>query len=212
MRLDHVSYAVKHEALADTVQRFGGELGAAFTDGGRHPHFGTQNFILPLQDNMYIEVVAALEHPAAERAPFGQAVRQRAESGGGWLGWAVSVPDITPFESRLGREAVRGHRRRPDGYELAWRQIGVIDLIDDPQLPFFIHWDSPVDQHPSRGGAGVRISKIEIAGEAERVADWLGEPSNHPLDAIDVDWVSPDDASGIVSITFETASGSVHLD
>ncbi|MHB0929751.1 MAG: VOC family protein [Candidatus Nanopelagicales bacterium] len=212
MRLDHVSYAVNHEELADTVQRFGGKLGAAFSDGGRHPHFGTQNFILPLQDNMYIEVVAALEHPAAERAPFGQAVRQRAESGGGWLGWVVSVSDLAPFEARLGREAVRGHRRRPDGYELAWRQLGVIDLIEDPQVPFFITWESPASEHPSRGANGVRISKVEIAGDAERVADWLGEPSNHPLDAIDVEWVSMDDASGIVAITFETAQGPIRLD
>lgn len=212
MRLDHVSYAVRHGELADTVQRFGGKLGAAFSDGGRHPRFGTQNFILPLQDNMYIEVVAALDHPAADRAPFGQAVRNRAESGSGWLGWVVAVADLAPVEARLGRESVPGHRRRPDGYDLEWRQIGVTDLQNDPQLPFFIHWDSPASEHPSRGATEIRISKIEIAGDADVVAEWLGEPRNHPLDAIDVEWVDGDDVNGIVAVTFETPRGSIRLD
>ena len=75
MRLDHVSYAVSNNELADTVQRLGASLGAAFSDGGRHPRFGTRNFILPLQNGTYFEVVAALDHPAAEQAAFGKAVR-----------------------------------------------------------------------------------------------------------------------------------------
>lgn len=212
MRLDHVSYAVSHSALADTVQRFGADLGAGFFDGGRHPRFGTQNFVLPLAGDMYIEVVAALDHPAADQAPFGRAVRQRADNGGGWLGWVVSVDDIAPIETRIGRSAIEGHRRRPDGYDLQWRQLGVLDLIVDPQLPFFIEWISPKSEHPSRAHSEVRISKLEIAGDAAVVAEWLGEPSNHPLDDIDVEWIDGSDDAGIVAITFETPGGSLRLD
>jgi len=212
MRLDHVSYAVSHDELVDTIQRLGADLGASFVDGGRHPRFGTQNFILPLQGNMYIEVVAALEHPAAEQAPFGRAVHARADSGGGWMGWVVAVPDITPFEQRIGRAAVAGHRRRPDGVDLQWCQLGVNDLIADPQLPFFVQWVSPVSEHPSHGCQDVRISKIEIAGDADTLADWLGEPSNHPLDNIDVEWVESEDGNGVIAVTFQTARGAVRID
>lgn len=212
MRLDHVSYAVNHDELADTIQRFGADLGASFIDGGRHPRFGTQNFVLPLVGNMYIEVVAALDHPAAEQAAFGKAVRQRASAGGGWLGWVVAVDDVSPIEHRLGRNAIDGHRRRPDGYDLQWRQIGVLDLIEDPQLPFFIQWISPRDEHPSRAGSGVRISKIEIAGDPDVVSEWLGEPAQHPLDDVDVEWISDSDEQGIIAITFATSSGSLRLD
>ena len=159
MRLDHVSYAVSHDELVDTIQRLGADLGASFVDGGRHPRFGTQNFILPLQGNMYIEVVAALDHPAAEQAAFGHAVRNRANTGGGWLGWVVAVEDIAPFAARIGRDAVAGHRRRPDGHDLQWHQVGVKDLMEDPQLPFFIQWESPAAEHPSRGCQDVRISR-----------------------------------------------------
>src|SRR3954469_19816693 len=103
MRLDHVSYATEPAHLADTVQRLGAALGASFVDGGLHPRFGTRNFLLPLADGMYLEVVSALDHPAAFTAPFGQAVRARADQGGGWMGWVVGVSDITAIESRLGR-------------------------------------------------------------------------------------------------------------
>ena len=112
MRLDHVSYAVSSNELVDTVQRLGQQLGGSFVDGGRHPRFGTRNFILPLEGGTYVEVVAALDHPASEKAPFGRAVRLRAESGGGWMAWVVSVDDISLIEQRLGREAVDGHRVR----------------------------------------------------------------------------------------------------
>src|ERR1700744_5549544 len=98
MRLDHVSYAAGSEGLAACVQRLGSRLGAAFTDGGLHPSFGTRNFVLPLAGGCYVEVVEALAHPAAERAPFGQAVRARTEAGGGWLAWVVAVDDLAPIE------------------------------------------------------------------------------------------------------------------
>ena len=49
MRLDHVSYAVSSNELVDTVQRLGQQLGGSFVDGGRHPRFGTRNFVLPLE-------------------------------------------------------------------------------------------------------------------------------------------------------------------
>ena len=212
MRLDHVSYAVSHDELVDTIQRLGADLGASFVDGGRHPRFGTQNFVLPLQGNMYIEVVAALDHPAADQAPFGRAVRNRADCGGGWMGWVVAVEEISSVESRVGRSAVAGHRRRPDGIDLKWRQLGVIDLIADPQLPYFMQWESPVSEHPSRGCQDVRISKIEIAGDASTLAEWLGEPSTHPLDNIDVEWVASEEGNGVVAVTFQTTHGSVRID
>src|SRR5262245_30851464 len=154
MRLDHISYAAGPEGLAAAVQRLGSALGAPFSDGGLHPRFGTRNFVLALSGGVYLEVVAALDHPAADKAPFGQAVKRRTESGGGWMAWVVAVDDISIVESRLGRSSVMGHRRRPDGVDLVWRQIGVLDLLDDPALPFFIEWQGDERNHPASGGDG----------------------------------------------------------
>lgn len=212
MRLDHVAYAAAHDQLADVVNRIGSALGAGLQDGGRHPRFGTHNFLLPLAGGAYVEVVAALDHPAADRAPFGRAVRRRAEEGGGWLGWVVSVDDIAPVEERLGRAAVDGNRHRPDGVELHWRQIGVQDLLDDPQLPFFVQWQVEPENHPSAGARdGLRIVRLEIAGDPEKVAGHLGAPGDALLDDVDVAWVEADEP-GLQAVVFATPRGEVRID
>ncbi len=207
MRLDHVSYACAPGELAEVVQRIGSELGAAFVDGGIHPSFGTRNFILPLAHGVYVEVVAALDHPAAEKAPFGRAVRHRADEGGGWLGWVVAVDDISPVEGRLGRASVGGHRIRPDGKELRWRQIGVLDLMDDPQLPYFIEWQTQ-ECHPARDGGPVELASIELNGDPDTLSSWL-QAADAPLGQIS--WVA-DDEPGIIACGFLTPRGFVRID
>jgi Glyoxalase-like domain len=211
MRLDHVSYAAGPDGLVGTAQRIGALLGEEFRDGGIHPRFGTRNMVLPLTAGTYLEVVAVLDHPSCDKAPFGQAVRARSAKGGGWLGWVVAVDDIAVVERRLGRESVQGNRHRPDGVELRWRQIGVMGLQADPQLPFFVQWQTP-DEHPSKGGSGsVRLTSVEIAGDPQRVSDWLGNSVDGPLEDIDVDWVAPHGVPGVLAARFETPNGVVRL-
>jgi hypothetical protein len=50
---------------------------------------------------------------------------------------------------------------------------------------------------------------VEICGDRQKVADWLGEP----VDGIDfrVDWVEADDP-GLAAVHFETTHGTVRLD
>lgn len=211
MRLDHISYACTTGELADVVQRIGSDLGATFVDGGRHPSFGTRNFILPLANGCYVEVVSALDHPAAEKAPFGRAVARCASDGGGWMSWVVAVDDISLVETRLGREARDGHRIRPDGTDLCWRQIGVLDFMDDPQLPFFVQWKCPPNEHPSAGGSVVSIERVEMCGDPDAISAWLGADHDLPLDGIEVDWVDGEGA-GLVAIWFATPHGSVRID
>ena len=212
MRLDHVSYAAGPDGLRGTARRLGALLGEEFREGGIHPRFGTRNMVLPLTAGTYLEVVEVLDHPASDKAPFGQAVRARSALGGGWLGWVVAVDDIVKVEERLGRESVPGNRHRPDGVELLWRQIGVKGLQSDPQLPFFIQWQSPVEQHPSAGSTGaVRLDTIEIAGDPGRVSDWLGNSVEGPLEDVNVEWVAPHGNPGVVAAKFNTPNGVVRL-
>lgn len=213
MRLDHLSYAAGPEGLAACVQRLGARLGAAFTDGGMHPSFGTRNFVLPLLNGCYIEVVGVLDHPAVDSAPFGRAVKARAEEGGGWLGWAVRVSDITAVESRLGRRSVDGHRRRPDGFDLRWKQIGINDLAVDPQRPFFVQWQIDDEHHPSADPSKIALTSLEFAGDEAVVDAYLGISSSQPLDGIDVIWEVPlDDETGVIAAVFDTPNGEVRLD
>jgi hypothetical protein len=213
MQLDHLSYAAGPEGLGACVQRIGAKLGAAFIDGGLHPSFGTRNFVLPLADHCYLEIVATLDHPAADRAPFGRAVGARSQAGGGWLAWAVGVDDITTYEGRLGRPAAKGHRRRPDGFDLMWRQIGINDVAEDPQLPFFVQWDTDAAHHPGALGSPVALRRLEIAGDEQTVDAYLGTSARQPLDGIEVDWVPPfDEETGVLAAVFETPVGAVRID
>ena len=219
VRLDHVSYAVDCESFPSTVSRLGSLLGAPFSDGGLHPRFGTRNAILPMAGGAYVEVVCPLDHPATDSAPFGQAVKRRAALGGGWLGWVVGVQDLTPFEARLGRDAAAATRRRPDGTLLEWRQIGILELIDDPQLPYLIQWSGGPELHPSAGASGhIAIDKLEISGERTQVLEWLGTKDEDPLPHVHVNWLEPADVAnaydeaGLVAVDFLTPNGMIRID
>ncbi|MDQ3628101.1 MAG: VOC family protein [Actinomycetota bacterium] len=212
MRLDHLSYAAGPDGLDGTAARLGSLLGEEFQVGGVHPRFGTRNRVLPLTGGTYLEVVAVLDHPASDKAAFGQAVRSRSELGGGWLGWVLGVDDIAEAEKRLGRHAVQGNRRRPDGFDLRWKQVGVKGLQADPQLPFVVQWEVDAAQHPSAGASGdVQLIALEIAGDPERVTDWLGERPLQALSDISVRWVAPHGAPGVVAAHFSTAVGDVRI-
>lgn len=209
MRVDHVSYAAEHDGLQATAARLAKVIGVDAVDGGIHPRFGTRNVILPLAHDRYVEVVEVLDHPASDKAPFGQAVRARSEAGGGWLGWVVAVDDLAPFEQRIGREAVVGNRHRPDGVELRWRQLGVKGLMSDPQLPFFIKWDDPALHPSTAANTQVTIDGLQIAGDPARVRDWLDMKADETSSVIDFTFVAPHGTPGLLSVTFDTPEGKV---
>ena len=210
MRLDHVSYACGPDGMTATVARLGEQLGVAIEQGGIHPRFGTTNAIAPLEDGIYLEVVGALEHPAADKAPFGQAVKRRTSAGGGWLAWVIAVDNIAQVEARLDRPAAPGHRVRPDGTELEWRQIGVMDMISDPLLPFFVEWTCDPAEHPAAQPTGhIRLTGLELAGDRDALVDWLSDATEDPLDGIHITWV--DGEPGIVAAHLDTPNGAVRV-
>ncbi len=214
MHLDHVSYVTSHEQLADTVQRLGSRLGSTFVDGGIHPRFGTRNFTCALKNGQYIEVVCPLDHPATEKTPWGRAVSKKANEGGGWFTWVFSTKDIDPIAAKFGRDAIEGHRTRPNGTDLKWKQIGVKEITDVPEFPFFIEWLSA--DHPSQDGLPLaEIKKITIADRSKLTNSWFKDEILTSLGEIDIEWIDPaanDEQSGIAMVYLSTPSGIVALD
>jgi len=214
MRLDHVSYVASHDQISDVVNRIGSQIGTAFIDGGIHPKFGTRNFTAPLLNGQYIEIVCPLDHPATDATPFGQAVKKKAEAGGGWLTWVFSSSDLAGIEEKFGRKAADGSRTRPDGSELKWKQIGVKEIVGSGELPFFIQWLT--DNHPSKDGNSVaKISKLVIADDEKLADSWFQDEIKSALTDVEIEWVKPDlndGDKGIVAVELNVNNSKVKLD
>lgn len=217
MRVDHVVYASESDGLVATAKRLGDLLGVEPADGGIHPRFGTRNSVIPLKEHRFIEFVEPLDHPVTEKAPFGRAVRNRSLEGGGWLGWVVEVGDIAAAERLVGRESQPGLRHRPDGTEVTWLQLGINGLISDPQVPYFIEWGAGAAHPAEIGDSSAGLSALHIAGSPDRVREWLGLFGTPGVDrdewepGIEFDFIAPKGTPGILSVTFETAQGSVTI-
>jgi hypothetical protein len=214
MRLDHISYVASHDQISDVVNRIGSQIGTAFIDGGIHPKFGTRNFTAPLLNGQYIEVVCPLDHPATDATSFGQAVKKKAEAGGGWLTWVFSSSDLAGVEEKFGRKAADGYRTRPDGSELKWKQIGVKEIIGSGELPFFIQWLT--DNHPSKDGNSVaKISKLVIADDEKLADSWFQDEIKSALTGVEIEWVKPESNEGdkgIVRIEFAVNKQKIVVD
>ena len=178
-----------------------------------HPRFGTRNMVLPLADHTYLEVVEVLDHPASDKAPFGQAVRARSALGGGWLGWVVAVDDITVVEHRLGREAVHRQPAPPRRHRAAL-EADRRQRPDRRPAAAVLHRSgrSPAELHPSFGADGAySLACLEIAGDPQRVSEWLGETVEAPLEDVKVEWVAPNGTPGIIAAQVQTPRGLVRI-
>ncbi|MDR0990694.1 MAG: VOC family protein [Propionibacteriaceae bacterium] len=211
MHIDHVVYAAGPIGLRAEADRFEDLLGVKSIDGGLHPRFGTRMRLIPMADARYIEIVEVLDHPAADKAPYGQAVRARSELGGGWLGWVVSVEDLTELEQRLQRKSTRGTRHFPDGRALEWDQVGIKGLIADPQLPYFISWVSEPSVLPSALPAEVRLLELDIAGSRQRVEQWLGVSVDDVSVTVSLKFESPSGYPGVIAVTVDSPKGKVRI-
>ena len=213
MRLDHISYVASHDQISDVVNRIGSQIGTAFVDGGIHPKFGTRNFTAPLLNGQYIEVVCPLDHPATDATPFGKAVKQKANAGGGWLTWVLATDDISELEKRIGRKSVLGVRVRPDNSQLHWKQVGVQSILDQNELPFFIEWLT--DNHPSQDGKPFsEIYRIEINGNLDRIEKWLGQRVSNLNLSCDLEIKSQNiemPEAGTQRVVFKTKNGLISV-
>ena len=212
MRLDHVSYVASHDQISDVVNRIGSQIGTAFVDGGMHPKFGTRNFTAPLLNGQYIEVVCPMDHPATDSTPFGRAVKKKAEEGGGWMAWVLATENISKIEENLGRKAVDGQRKKPNGSILQWKQLGVLDILEDSQQPFYIEWVSK--EHPSSDGiAHANLSELHIVGEQDSSLKTLNEFKKVVLQNTKFNFVkSESEGSGIKEIVFVFNGNRVVID
>jgi len=169
VRIDHVIYATGDlDAAAGLIAQ---ELGVAAVGGGRHKGIGTHNRIVPL-DNSYIELLAVADPDEAAASDLGRAVQGQIERvGDGLMGWAVVVDDVEPLAARLGTAVTTIAREGMSAH-----LTGLAEAMADPYLPFFIARDPGIPGPTPRPDVD-GITWIELAGDEQRLRDWLG--GNH---------------------------------
>ena len=162
MRIDHAIWATSD--LDAAAARFEREHGLASTGGGRHEGMGTHNRIVPLGGG-YLELLAIADADEAAASPLGRFVDAAIE---GWMGWAVVVDDVDAVAERLGTEITVIARA---GFTA--RLTGVVEALAEPTLPFFLARDEGTPD-PGEGGPAGGLTWIEVAGDGERLREWLG--------------------------------------
>ena len=124
--------------------------GARARFGGVHPGAGTQNALLSLGRNRYLEIIAP-----DPKQPAGLDSRdlKSLKDDPALVGWAAHPGDIAALAARLKQKGLEiegpipGSRKRPDGRVLNWT---VLRLKNESTqlLPFFIEWGAG-SIHPS---------------------------------------------------------------
>lgn len=142
--------------------------------GGAHPGRGTQNALLSLGNNQYIELLApnladtsAAVKAAAQQltAHFSQFKTPTPN------GWAIRVADAEGERARLvdvgfkASDVRPGSRAKPDGQVLSWKTFDPWGIKNE-LLPFAIQWGAGT-QHPSTTSpAGCRLVDFSMESAA----------------------------------------------
>jgi hypothetical protein len=165
----HIDHALLATADFDAAaRRLRDEHGLAFSGGGRHLGIGTENRIVPLGPG-YLELIAVVDPEEARNTPLGRALAERIlATGEGLMGWVVAVEDANAEAVRTGAELSVIERSG-----LRATLAGVATAMAEPTLPFFIQRDPGIDD-PGAGGHAGGLKWVEVAGDARRLAAWLG--------------------------------------
>ena len=90
----------------------------------------------------------------------------------------------------------------------------MLGTLEDRQSPFFIEWLST--EHASNENEAVaKSSKLEIAGDPDRIREWIGEDFTSAVEDIGIDCIDPNesnDKTGLVAVHFTTPNGNFRLD
>lgn len=146
--------------------------------GGVHPGAGTQNALLSLGPNRYLEIIAP---DPKQPASLDSRDLKSLDDDPALVGWAAHPGDIAAFAARLKQQGLEiegpmpGSRKRPDGRVLSWT---VMRLKAEPTqlLPFFIEW-GPGALHPSvdspQGCQLLRFEAVtpDVAGLSKRAKE-----------------------------------------
>jgi hypothetical protein len=146
-KIDHVLLGIGD--LQQGIDEFEKKTGVRAVFGGAHPGRGTQNALIALGGEHYLEILAP--NPAEAGNPYAaglQALKTLTP-----IGWAARSHDLAALRQSLQKQGIAigeirpGGRNLPDGSRLSWQTLGFAPPAS-PLLPFFIEWGKG-SAHPS---------------------------------------------------------------
>ncbi len=150
-------------------------FGIASVNGGKHAGHGTGNRVVPLGAT-YLELMAVVDPTEAAGSPLGRWVTANTTADLMPAALCLRTDDISFIGRVLGEEPAAMSRQRPDGSVLSWRLAGLVGMLGPNNLPFFIEWNCPPEEHPAatpieHGTEVTEITRVTIgrAGALEPV-------------------------------------------
>lgn len=149
-RIDHLVYATPD--LQRGIREVEDLLGIRAVFGGQHPGRGTQNALIALGADAYLEIIGPDPSQPPPALPRSFGIDQLNASR--LVTWAVKTDDVDRTRSDAAANGIplgelrAGSRQRADGVLLSWRST---EPTGDPRsgiIPFFIDWGQSA--HPSR--------------------------------------------------------------
>lgn len=175
LRIDHVIFGTSD--IDKTARELEERHGLGSVEGGKHEGRGTGNRIVPLGSS-YLELMGVVDREEAATHPFGRWFTSQIANGDRFVMWCVGTDDIDSVAERLTLDVEAWTRTTPDGTVLSWKLAGLEVSNEHPEVPFFIQWTVPDEQHPSKAPAEHRVTpngfgSIILSGDEGRVREWL---------------------------------------
>ncbi|MDY7547731.1 VOC family protein [Glaciimonas sp. CA11.2] len=202
IHFDHVCLAAQN--VYEATFRLSRETGLGNYDGGFFPLYGLGHKVVPLSDDIYIEIESIVDHTILKKEnSTAQFFEQQTMDGDCFIGWCLRADTMEEMEmfaahhntivdaNLTGKEAGRQMMNGSRGFSLqtpsamtAW-PMGKPNLYFKPGSPPPPHVASlPVE--PGTGSAkGQGLLWIEIGETESAFAEWLGDvvrPSQFPFE------------------------------
>jgi len=147
LEIDHLLLAAHN--LQDGINAVSDKLNVTASPGGKHPNQGTENALLGLQGQKYLEIIAG-----DKTSDIHSNIRQECEKfiTPGMYWWALRCSDISALRDKLIEQNIPcsdiqdGSRIDTDGNEITWKLLFAESDLYGKAMPFFIQWGN---HHPS---------------------------------------------------------------
>ena len=178
--IDHIILVAK--TLTGGIDAFTRLTGVVPKRGGQHPGRGTENALVSLGPDRYLEILAPI-------APTADSLTRSGAAAGvlTLAGWAVHTRSLESLVTRVQSAGFAmvgptpGSRRTPDNTLLEWRTAGVKDG-SLALAPFFIEWGAGTPHPSSTSPGGCRLKSFELAQpDTTRLSTFLRAAGYQPV-------------------------------